>query len=437
MPALRGMGLVAAAVVGLGPVFADPAPAAERVALVIGNAAYRHTTPLRNSRHDATDMADALEALDFDVIEGLDLDKTGFSEKLREFARAARGAEATLFFYAGHGMQVGGENYLVPIDAELAEEVDLRLETFELAAFMGQMRSGTRLVFLDACRDNPLARILARSMGPSRSAAIGRGLGRVESASGTLIAYATQPGNIAEDGEGRNSPFTGALLTRIATPGLSVNDLLTSVTDAVVTGTGGAQQPWTHSSLRKPFYFKPAAPSPSEVELLFWESINDSEDLADLRAYLTRFPGGAFEALARNRLRRLEMSQGTSVNDNTTPEPTMTSKPAPTAPDPETVESSLGLERFERRRIQMALVSLGFDPGPADGLFGPRTREAVRGYQRGKGYAQTGYLTGEETEALVALGEEVERVAEERRQAKQERTKSGARTRYRIPPDAG
>jgi len=340
------MGSVVAAAMVLGLVFADPALAAERVALVIGNAACRHTLPLHNPRHDATDMADALKSLDFDVIEGLDLDKTGFSEKLREFARAARGAEATLFFYAGHGLQVGGENYLVPIDAKLAEEMDLRLETFELAAFMSQMQSNTRLVFLDACRDNPWVRSLAHSMGPSRSAAIGRGLRRVESAGGALIAYATQPENVAEDGKGRNSPFTGALLTRIATPGLSAHDLLISVTDAVVTGTGGAQQPWTHSLLRKPFYFKPAASSPSEVDLLFWESINDSEDLADLRAYLTRFPGGTFEALAHNRLRRLEMSQGILVNNNTTPELKMTSKPAPTAPDPETVESSLGLKPF-------------------------------------------------------------------------------------------
>ena len=136
----------------------------------------------------------------------------------------------------------------MPTDAKLAEEVDLRPEAFELAAFLRQVRGGTNLVFLDGCRDNPHAQSLARSMGPTRSSAIGRGLGRVETASGTLIAYATQPGNVADDGEGRNSPFTGALLANIATPGLSVNDLLTSVTDAVVTGTGGRQQPWTHSS---------------------------------------------------------------------------------------------------------------------------------------------------------------------------------------------
>ena len=335
------------------------ARAAPRVALVIGNAAYEHTTPLRNPRNDATDVARALEGLGFEVIEGLDLDEAAFESKLREFAQAARGAEVTLFFYAGHGLQVEGENYLVPIDAKLAEEVDLRLEAFELAAFLRQMRGATNLVFLDACRDNPLARDLARSMGPTRSTAVGRGLSRVETASGTLIAYATQPGNVADDGADRNSPFTGALLAHIATPGLSVNDLLTSVTDAVVTGTAGRQQPWTHSSLRKPFHFKPAAlPAPApevpegareayaaaervgtaaafrmfveqfpasaearearvriaalevarvptEIELLFWESVKDSAHAADIQAYVDQFPDGAYVVLARNRLARL------------------------------------------------------------------------------------------------------------------------------------
>ena len=249
-------------------VLAGSVQAAGRVALVIGNSAYEHMTPLRNPSNDAGDMSRALADLGFEVIEGLDLDKRGFATKLREFARAARRADVSLFFYAGHGLQVDGDNYLVPIDARLKEEVDLRLEAFELAAFMGQMRSRTNLVFLDACRDNPLADGLKRSMGVSRSAAIQRGLGRVTDASGTLIAYATQPGNVADDGDGRNSPFTGALLAHIATPGLSVNDLLATVTDVVMTATHDDQQPWTHSSLRKPFYFIPSAysaPRPTDT----------------------------------------------------------------------------------------------------------------------------------------------------------------------------
>ena len=298
-------------------VFGGTPRAAERVALVIGNAAYEHTTALRNPRNDAADMARVLEGLGFEVIKGLDLDERAFEKKLREFSRAARGAEVTLFFYAGHGLQVEDENYLVPTDAKLAEEVDLRLEAFELAAFLGQMRGETNLVFLDACRDNPLARTLARSMGPTRSSAIERGLSRVETARGTLIAYATQPGNVADDGEGRNSPFTAALLAHIATLGLSVNDMLTSVSDAVVTGTNGRQQPWTHTSLRKPFYFNPVdsevapptggrfAPDGVPAEQLAAKAYEAAERLHTVQAYevvVSRFPGSAFAELAREQI---------------------------------------------------------------------------------------------------------------------------------------
>lgn len=241
--------------------FAVPSAAAERVALVIGNAAYEHTTPLRNPENDARDMARVLAELGFEVIEGLNLGKDAFATKVREFSRAARGAEVTLLFYAGHGLQVDGENYLVPVDAKLLEEVDLSLEAFELALFMRQMRSPTNLVFLDACRDNPLAGTLARSMGLSRSVGSTRGLSRTEGGRGTFIAYATQPGNVANDGEGRNSPFTAALLAHIATPGLSADALLAKVTDEVMKGTGEQQEPWRNSSLRKPFYFN-SAPVP-------------------------------------------------------------------------------------------------------------------------------------------------------------------------------
>ena len=319
-----------------------PVPAAQRVALVIGNAEYRHTAPLRNPRNDAADVARALEGLGFEVIEGIDADKSAFESMLREFAKAAHGAEVTLFFYAGHGLQVEGENYLVPIDARLADEVDLDLEAFELAKFMRRMRGGTNLVFLDACRDNPLASNLVRSMGPTRSAAVGRGLGRVETGSGTLIAYATQPGNVADDGEGRNSPFTGALLAHIATPGLSVDALLARVTDDVMKGTGERQQPWRHSSLRKPFYFVPPSvtvPPPvtgpdndeggvgtvgagsggsaaagqivkaqrMETERKFWASVEGSGNPAKYRAYLEKYgDGGEFSRLARIELEELE-----------------------------------------------------------------------------------------------------------------------------------
>ena len=243
---------------------AVPAPAAERVALVIGNAAYEHTTPLRNPENDARDMARALDGLGFEVIEGLNLDKAGFEARLREFSRAAGSAEVSLFFYAGHGLQVDGENYLVPVDASLKQELDLSFEAFELSLFMSQMRSRTNLVILDACRDNPLAQTLARSMGSmglSRSVGSKRGLAQVEAAGGTFIAYATRPGAVADDGDGENSPFTSAILDNIASPALSVDDMFAKVTSAVKKSTNNEQQPWRENSLDHIFQFNPSAPS--------------------------------------------------------------------------------------------------------------------------------------------------------------------------------
>ena len=428
-----------------------PAPAAQRVALVIGNAEYRHTTPLRNPRNDAADVARALEDLGFEVIEGIDVDKSAFGAMLREFAKAARGAEVTLFFYAGHGLQVEGENYLVPTDAKLSDEVDVDLEAFELAKFMRQMRGGTNLVFLDACRDNPLASNLARSMGPTRSAAVGRGLGRVETGSGTLIAYATQPGNVADDGEGRNSPFTAALLAHIVTPGLSLDALLARVTDDVMKGTGERQQPWRHSSLRKPFYFKPApapmtavlaassalppsggtAPAGVAGEQLAARAYEAAERIDTVEAYeavVRRFPGSIYAELAQTHIAKLtgarKPATAPASASSSGAAQSASGAPAPAAPTPEAMESSLGLERGERRRVQQGLGSLGYGPGPADGLFGARTRDAIRRYQGAKRFDVTGYLTAEQSQALAELGEEASRArakaGAERREAQRQ-----------------
>jgi uncharacterized caspase-like protein len=175
----------------------------KRVALVIGNSAYQHTPRLTNPANDATDIAVGLKKHGFQVIDGFDLDKPAFERKVREFAAALNGADAGLFFYAGHGLQVAGQNYLVPIDAK-AEGMDaLEFEMIRAEAIQRIMerQSNTNILFLDACRDNPLARNLARSMG-TRSSEVGRGLAAVESGIGTLISFSTQPGNVAIDGAG-------------------------------------------------------------------------------------------------------------------------------------------------------------------------------------------------------------------------------------------
>jgi uncharacterized caspase-like protein len=184
------------------------------------------------------------------VVEGRDLDKRGMEDKVREFGRKLDRANLALFFYAGHGLQVGGKNYLVPIDAKLERAGDLSFDTLDVAQVLAQMEAEPRvnLIFLDACRDNPLARTLARSLG-TRSASVGQGLATIQSAIGTLIAYATQPDNVALDGEGRNSPFTAALLKHVATQGLEIGSVMRRVRADVIQATRSKQVPWDHSSL--------------------------------------------------------------------------------------------------------------------------------------------------------------------------------------------
>ncbi len=230
----------------------------KRVALVIANSTYQNTTQLKNPANDGRDVSAALRRLNFSVIEGFDLDHEGMRSKIRDFTTAIDGAEVALFYYAGHGLQVAGKNYLAPVNAKLEKESDLDFETVQLNLVLRQMEreQRTNLVFLDACRDNPLTQRLARSMSATRSAAIGRGLARVESGVGMLISYATSPGMVALDGQGRNSPYTQALVKHIEKPGVGISDLMIKVRQDVLATSKGKQVPWEHSSLTGNFVFK-------------------------------------------------------------------------------------------------------------------------------------------------------------------------------------
>jgi invasion protein IalB len=228
----------------------------KRVALVIGNSGYTYAPELKNPRNDANAVADVLTRLGFEVIKGIDLNHDQFIALNRKFSRAIDGSEAALVFYAGHGLQVNGQNYLAPVDAVLSLESDVEFETVRIDSIITQMEREprTNLIFLDACRDNPLARNLARSMG-TRSASIGKGLTRIEAGIGTLVAFSTQPGNVALDGKSLHSPFTEALLKHIETPDLDVDLLLRRVREDVLKATTGKQVTWTNSSLTGVFMF--------------------------------------------------------------------------------------------------------------------------------------------------------------------------------------
>jgi uncharacterized caspase-like protein len=240
----------------------DAALAEKRVALVIGNSAYVHAPPLVNPVNDAEDMAATLKALGFQVTTGTDLDKPALDRTVSEFASALKGANLALFFYAGHGLQVAGQNYLIPVDAKLESSSALDFEAVRLDLIQRTMEreTNTNVLFLDACRDSPLARNLARSMG-TRSTDIGRGLAVQESGTGTLISFSTQPGNVALDGTGRNSPFAAALTKHLQTPGEDLSAILIKVRNDVMEATANRQVPWEHSALRARLYFSPSGPT--------------------------------------------------------------------------------------------------------------------------------------------------------------------------------
>jgi uncharacterized caspase-like protein len=259
MPAklcLQLVGIVISILIVATPI--SSSEAGERVALVIGNSAYRYTTPLANPVNDAEDMAAALSGLGFQVTKRVDLDKAGMDRALQEFAVALKGARLGVFLYAGHGLQVSGQNHLVPVDAKLESPSGLDFETVRLDVVQRLMEneSETNLLFLDACRDNPLLRNLRRSMG-ARSSAVGSGLAAQEAGSGTLISFSTQPGNIALDGVGRNSPFAAALVSRIKTPEKSLPAILIQVRNDVMKATGKRQVPWEHSALTSEVFLVP------------------------------------------------------------------------------------------------------------------------------------------------------------------------------------
>lgn len=232
-------------------------PSGLRVALVIGNGRYKFAPELLNPANDARDMAGALRDLGFKVIEGYDLDSAGMRAKIAQFGEQMPGATTTLFFYAGHGVQVAGRNYLVPTDSKLERPSALNVEAIDVNSILADMETEkrTNLVFLDACRNNPLTRSLVSALGRTRSAKVGQGLAQLNAGIGTLITFATSPNTVALDGNGRNSPFTAALLHHIRTPDVEIRALLTRVRADVIKATNERQIPWDHSSLVGEFYF--------------------------------------------------------------------------------------------------------------------------------------------------------------------------------------
>ena len=358
------LGLIVALMLATGDAKAD-----RRVALVIGNAAYSSAAALRNPRNDAGDMTEALKKLGFEVIVGYDLDQQRFAGVVEQFARMLDDADVALFYYAGHGLQINEKNYLVSVNARLDSEFLISSETLELNAIVNMMESKvpTNLVFLDACRNNPLTENLKKNLtAMKRSAALGRGLARIEaSRRDTLIAFAAAPGQEAADGNTRNSPFTSALLKFLPKPDLEVSVMLKLVAAEVGQVTRNAQRPQQLSDMTRPFYFatakaeevakadaaasnqmqqalasasqpRNAGSDDRNTEIAFWNAAQSANDCDAMRAYIQRYPSGVFISLATLAERRLCQSRHVTVIEAApgVANPAAPQRPAQAAPAP-------------------------------------------------------------------------------------------------------
>jgi formylglycine-generating enzyme required for sulfatase activity len=338
MPRLTFLALLPALLVGLlftglfSGLFAAPAAALEkRVALVVGNSGYRNVTRLDNPANDAKLLADTLRALGFTLVGGsalLDLDKAAFDRTVQAFGAELAGADVGLFYYAGHGVQVRGENYLIPVDANPTKEADVDFQMLDSNLVLRQMEGAhTRLniVILDACRNNPfggrgLAVDRAREAENTRLRDTTGGLAQMQAPEGTLISFATQPGNVAQDGVGGNSPYAAALAETIRKPGLGIFDAFNQVGLQVKRATKGAQQPWVSSSpIDGAFYFVPpggaAAPSLASVppaDEIAWNNLKGTTDVGALRQFANAFPQGGHKREAEARIAALEQESATT-----------------------------------------------------------------------------------------------------------------------------
>jgi ankyrin repeat protein len=296
--------------------------------LVIGNGAYTSAPPLRNPPNDARDIAATLKELAFDVTSGINVNQRDFKRLIREFGQKLKAGGSGLFYYAGHGVQSRGRNYLIPVDADIQSEAEVEDSGVDVGLvlnYMDDAQNGLNIVILDACRNNPFSRSFR---------SVGEGLAQVDAPTGTLIAYATAPGRVASDGAGQNGLYTSELLRHMRVPGLSATEMFMHVRAEVMRRTGNKQVPWEASSLVGAFYFSPSKSvagaqagaaagemiNPAAFELSYWDSIKNSTDLKDFQSYIEKYPNGQFVTLAKNRISGLESSAKPVESERTSSE---------------------------------------------------------------------------------------------------------------------
>lgn len=419
-----------------------PAIAEKKVALVIGNSVYQNVPPLANPSNDADAIAESFIRLGFDVTLAKDINVNGLRLALSEFAVKSASADIAAIYYAGHGIEVDGQNFIIPVDAKLKNVVVVGFELISLDSIISSMQGskGLKLVFLDACRDNPFRQSMSASSG-TRS--IGRGLATIEPDAGMVISYAAKAGTVAYDGDSEHSPYTTALLKNMEEPGLELQFLFRRVRDDVIRRTARRQEPFFYGSLPdRKFYLKPPAPvaepvaapviapvvqqeprnsSESQDAADAWRFIQNTMDRGDIEAYLAEY-GSANSFYARLAQKRLNALTGaftggdTATNRRVAAAPNAQTQPAepprqptlfvpqtpsvqsqPTTklplktaalPTPTLSITSIGAidpnisSRELARSMQTELNRVGCEAGNPDGKWGRNSRNALRRYSQ-------------------------------------------------------
>jgi Caspase domain/Domain of unknown function (DUF4189)/Putative peptidoglycan binding domain len=367
--------------------FSQPAFADKRVALVMGNSAYQNVNRLANPINDSEAMSAMLKKAGFDVVElKRDLNVSEMRRALRDFSDTVRDADVVIVYFAGHGIEIDGVNYVIPVDAVLERDIDAFDEAIPLDRILTVIEPAKqlRLVILDACRDNPFNKTMKRSIG---SRAIGRGLAKIEPETpNTLIAFAAKAGSTASDGDGKNSPFTAALVKYLPRPGLDLRRAFGYARDDVLKATNNKQEPFIYGSLGgdavalvpAPVETTAGTPKPlvdAALELAFWESIKNDKNPDLFQAYLNRYPKGVFADIATLNLRQ----QKTAALESATVE----------QPDDKVKLS----DPASLHEVRERLYELNFDPGSFDGPMSAAAQQAVREFEQASKLVSTGEAT--------------------------------------------
>jgi Caspase domain/Domain of unknown function (DUF4189)/Putative peptidoglycan binding domain len=383
---MRAAGAILLAVCSIG-LFSTPAFAEKRVALVVGNSAYQNVSRLANPTNDSEAMAETLKGAGFDVVAlKRDLNVNQMRRALRDFSDTVHDADIAVVYFAGHGVEIEGINYLIPVDAVLERDIDAFDEAIPLDRLLTVIEPARqlRLVILDACRDNPFNKTMKRTIG---SRAIGRGLAKVEPESpNTMVAFAAKAGSTASDGDSKNSPFTAALVKYLPRPGLDLRKAFGYVRDEVLKTTNNKQEPFIYGSLGGDDVALVPAPEKSTVdagkplddktlELAFWESIKNEKNPELFQAYLNRYPKGVFADIARINLQKQKTAALESAKI-------------------EQPDDKVGLnDPASLHEVRERLYELNFDPGPFDGPMGPASHQAIREFEQANRLASTGEAT--------------------------------------------